>query len=43
MACGGTEDAVVRRQNELAHRFGIEFDPDSVPALCHEHGLVFPD
>lgn len=43
MAAGGTKNDVARGQNELAARFGIEFDADSVPALCAEHGLVFPD
>ncbi len=26
----------------LAVRYGLEFDIDSVPRLCAEHGLVFP-
>jgi len=43
MQGGGTKDEVIRNQNELAVRFGIEFDPDSVPRLCEEHGLTFPD
>jgi len=43
MASGGSKDQVVRNQNELAARYGIEFDPESVPRLCAEHGLVFPD
>ncbi len=43
MKAGGTKDEVVRNQNELAERFGIEFDPDSVPKLCAEFGLTFPD
>lgn len=43
MASGGTKDDVVRNQNELAERYGIEFDPESVPVLCAEHGLSFPD
>jgi quercetin dioxygenase-like cupin family protein len=43
MRAGGTKDEVVRGQNELAERHGIEFDPESVPRLCAEHGLVFPD
>jgi mannose-6-phosphate isomerase-like protein (cupin superfamily) len=25
----------------LAARYGLEFDPESVPRLCAEHGLVF--
>jgi len=27
---------------ELGARYGLEFDPDSVPRLCEEHGLAFP-
>jgi len=27
---------------ELGARYGLEFQPDSVPRLCEEHGLVFP-
>jgi mannose-6-phosphate isomerase-like protein (cupin superfamily) len=26
----------------LAARYGLEFDVDSIPRLCAEHGLVFP-
>jgi mannose-6-phosphate isomerase-like protein (cupin superfamily) len=26
----------------LGARYGLEFDPDSVPRLCAEHGLAFP-
>lgn len=40
---GGSKDDVARGRNELAERFGIEFDPDSVARLCAEHGLTFPD
>ena len=29
-------------QAELGERYGIEFDLSSVPALCEEHGLIFP-
>lgn len=43
MSAGGTKDEVIRNQNELAVRYGIEFDPDSVPLLCENHGLSFPD
>jgi mannose-6-phosphate isomerase-like protein (cupin superfamily) len=43
MAGGGTKDEVIRNQNELAERYGIEFDPGSVAGLCAEHGLTFPD
>jgi mannose-6-phosphate isomerase-like protein (cupin superfamily) len=28
--------------DELAGRYGIEFDMESVPRLCAEHGLVHP-
>ncbi len=27
----------------LGARYGIEFQPDSVPQLCEEHGLVYPE
>ena len=27
---------------ELAPRYGIEFDPESVPRICEEHGLTHP-
>lgn len=27
---------------EIGARYGLEFDPDSVPRLCAEHGLLFP-
>jgi mannose-6-phosphate isomerase-like protein (cupin superfamily) len=27
---------------ELGARYGLEFDPDSVPRLCVEHGLTHP-
>ena len=26
----------------LGARYGLEFQPESVPGLCEEHGLVFP-
>jgi mannose-6-phosphate isomerase-like protein (cupin superfamily) len=26
----------------LGARYGLEFDPESVPRLCEEHGLAFP-
>jgi hypothetical protein len=26
----------------LGARYGLEFDPDSVPRLCAEHGLDHP-
>lgn len=26
----------------LGGRYGLDFDPDSVPRLCEEHGLAFP-
>lgn len=43
MRSGGSKDEVIRGQNELAKRHGIEFDPESVPRICAEHGLTFPD
>lgn len=43
MDSGGSKEEVIRGQNELAERHGIEFDPESVPRLCAEHGLTFPD
>jgi mannose-6-phosphate isomerase-like protein (cupin superfamily) len=27
---------------EIGARYGLEFDPESVPRLCEEHGLTFP-
>ena len=30
------------RLGELGERYGIEFQPESVPALCEEHGLEHP-
>ena len=27
---------------DFSRRYGIEFDPESIPRLCEEHGLVFP-
>jgi hypothetical protein len=27
---------------ELGARYGLEFQPESVPRLCEEHGLRFP-
>ena len=43
MQSGGSKDEVIRNQNELAVRYGIDFDPESVPLLCAELGLGFPD
>jgi len=30
------------QMGELGARYGLEFDPDSVPRLCAEHGLNHP-
>ena len=27
---------------EIGARYGLEFDPESVPRLCSEHGLDHP-
>jgi hypothetical protein len=27
---------------ELADRYGLEIQPDSIPALCDQHGLTDP-
>jgi hypothetical protein len=27
---------------ELGDRYGLEFQPESIPRLCEEHGLVHP-
>jgi mannose-6-phosphate isomerase-like protein (cupin superfamily) len=37
-AAGGPDPAAIQR---LAAEYGIEFDFDSVPRLCDEHGLTF--
>lgn len=29
-------------EGTLGARYGLEFQPESVPGLCEEHGLVFP-
>jgi quercetin dioxygenase-like cupin family protein len=29
-------------ESDLAVRYAIEFQPESIPQLCREHGLVFP-
>ncbi|HEV7883884.1 MAG TPA: cupin domain-containing protein [Solirubrobacteraceae bacterium] len=36
-AAGGAE-----RGDDLAERYGLELDLDSVPRLCAQHGLSFP-
>ena len=36
---GGFDPAVL---GELGARYGLEFQPDSVPRLCEEHGLDHP-
>ncbi len=30
------------RLQELAVAYGLEMDPESIPGICEEHGLVFP-
>jgi mannose-6-phosphate isomerase-like protein (cupin superfamily) len=35
-------DFVPPQMGELGARYGLEFDPDSVPRLCGEHGLWHP-
>jgi mannose-6-phosphate isomerase-like protein (cupin superfamily) len=37
----GTKDGTLD-PDELGARYGIEFDMDSVPRICAEHGLVHP-
>jgi mannose-6-phosphate isomerase-like protein (cupin superfamily) len=41
-AAGAGDPAASAGGSDLPARFGIEFDYDSVPRLCEEHGLVFP-
>ncbi len=36
----GTADP--EKLGELGERYGIEFQPDSIPQLCEEHGLEHP-
>jgi quercetin dioxygenase-like cupin family protein len=33
---------VVLAGSDLPTRYGIEFQPESIPRLCQKHGLVFP-
>lgn len=43
MSEGGSENpAATADTTELDARYRIEFDYESVPRLCEEHGLVFP-
>jgi hypothetical protein len=37
----GTKDGTLN-PGDLSVRYGIEFDMESVPRLCAEHGLVHP-
>jgi hypothetical protein len=37
----GTKDSTLDPE-ALSVRYGIEFDMDSLPRLCAEHGLVHP-
>ncbi|MGI9180653.1 MAG: hypothetical protein ACR2H9_09160 [Longimicrobiaceae bacterium] len=41
-AADAGDPAESANQPELPDRYGIEFDFESVPRLCEEHGLVFP-
>jgi quercetin dioxygenase-like cupin family protein len=42
-AAEGREAAARETAPSLDARYGIEFDLESVPRLCEEHGLTFPD
>jgi mannose-6-phosphate isomerase-like protein (cupin superfamily) len=37
-----TPDFAPAKMGELGARYGLEFDPESVPRLCSEHGLDHP-
>jgi quercetin dioxygenase-like cupin family protein len=41
-AMNASNPGVVLGGSDLPVRYGIEFQPDSVPRLCQQHGLVFP-
>ncbi|CAN5409824.1 hypothetical protein BH24GEM3_BH24GEM3_16400 [soil metagenome] len=41
-AADAGDPAESANQSELPDRYGIEFDFESVPRLCEEHGLMFP-
>jgi quercetin dioxygenase-like cupin family protein len=41
-ATNAPDPGVVLGGSDLPVRYGIEFQPDSVPRLCQQHGLVFP-
>jgi mannose-6-phosphate isomerase-like protein (cupin superfamily) len=36
------EEPDLSRLDDLGERYGIEFQPESVPRLCEEHGLDHP-
>jgi mannose-6-phosphate isomerase-like protein (cupin superfamily) len=38
----GNPAAVATGESALDRQYAIEFDPESVPRLCAEHGLTFP-
>jgi mannose-6-phosphate isomerase-like protein (cupin superfamily) len=38
----GQPDFAPPQMGELGARYGLEFDPESVPRLCSEHGLDHP-
>ena len=37
------DEAIGAAIGELAGRYGLEMDPQSIGPLCEEHGLVWPD
>jgi len=37
------QDSDPAQLGELGARYGLEFQPDSVPRLCQEHGLDYPE
>jgi mannose-6-phosphate isomerase-like protein (cupin superfamily) len=41
-AAMGSADFDPRQTAALGARYGVEFDPESVPRLCQEHGLIHP-
>lgn len=41
-AIGAANPGVVLGSSDLPERYAIEFQPESIPVLCREHGLVFP-
>jgi quercetin dioxygenase-like cupin family protein len=41
-AVAAVNPGVVLRDSDLPERYAIEFQPESIPQLCREHGLRFP-